>query len=283
MKNRWIKVAAGLSLCCVPSLALTTEAAPGLEGLCDGVEFDHQAGSFEVGALQIWRGPFDLDGARIVGCLRNNTDEEITGLNLVYDNVQASGGGGGSGNLEMSPLAPGATGLLMTSTFRQDPDRLERYGITGVRLRELQVPRGWEERTDRDGNVSMHMAHDSHAFEPRPELDYPLMAMPDSGLAAACAAVEPVTGTVEVSELRVLPFPDGQHRLVGCLLNGTDVPQADGFSHSVSVSYSIQSTGLAGGWGNLRLAGAVAPGEAAVFVSGFDLSGPDAQVTLSFQ
>ena len=283
MNNLWIRTAAALGLCLLPPLAMAMEAAPGLEGLCDGVEFDHRAGSFEVGALQTWRGPFDFDGARIVGCLRNNGDEEITELNLVYDNIQASGGGGGSGNLEMSPLAPGAIGLLMTTTFRQDADRLERFGITGVRLRELQVPRGWEERTDRDGNVSMHMAHDSHAFEPRPELDYPLLALPDSELATACAATEPVAGTVAVSALQILPFPDGKHRLVGCLLNGSEAPQADGFSHQVSVSYSIQSTGLAGGWGNLRLAGAVAPGKAAVFVSGFDLSGPDAKVSLSFQ
>ena len=283
MGHRLIWAAGCWGLCFLPALVLAIEPSPGLDGLCDDVELDRQAGSFEVGALQVWRGPFDFDGARIIGCLRNNTDEEITELNLVYDNIQARGGGGGSGNLEMAPLPPGATGLLMTSTFRQDADRLERFGITGVRLRELQVPRGWEQRTDRDGQVSMHMAHDSHPFEPRPELDYPLMALPDSELATACAAAEPVAGVVAVSELHVVQFPDGKHRLVGCLLNGSDAPQAGGFNHQVSVSYSIQSTGIAGGWGNLRLAGPVAAGKGAVFVSSFDLAGPDAQVTLSIQ
>lgn len=282
--NRFFWSVPGLLACLLsPAAVLALEAAPGLEGLCDGVEFDHQVGSFEVGALQVWRGPFDFDGARIVGCLRNNGDEEITELSLAYDNIQASGGGGGSGNLEMAALAPGQIGLFMTSTFRQDADRLARFGITGLRLRELQVPRGWEERTDSDGSVSMHMAHDSHAFEPRPEIDYPLMALPESELAATCAAATPVAGEVGVSELAVIRFADGKHRLVGCLLNGSDMAQADGFSHQVSVSYSIQSTGMAGGWGSLRLAGELPPGQAAVFVSSFDLAGPDARVSLTFQ
>ncbi len=266
-----------------PATVLALAAAPDLDGLCDEVEFDHQAGSFEVGALQVWRGPFDFEGARIVGCLRNNGDEEITELGLVYDNIQASGGGGGSGNLEMAPLAPGQTGLFMTSTFRQDPDRLARFGITGMRLRELQVPRGWEERTDSDGSVSMHMAHDSHAFEPRPQLDYPMLALPESELAATCAATEPVAGELGVAHLQVLRFADGKHRLVGCLLNGSDMAQADGFSRQVSVSYGIEADGMAGGWGSLRLAGELSPGKAAVFVSSFELADPDAQVRLTFQ
>lgn len=283
MNSRAMKAAGWLGLCVLPGLALAIEAAPGLDGLCDDIEFDYEAGIFEVGALQVWRGPFDFEGARIVGCLRNNGDDEITELNLVYDNIQSSGGGGGSGSLEMTPLAPGETGLLMTSAFREDADRLARFGITGVRLRELQVPRGWEERTDSDGSVSMHMAHDSHAFEARPELDYPLMPLPETDLAPACAAAEPPAGELTVSALEVLQFADGKYRLVGCLLNGTDMAQADGFSHQVSVSYGIQSGGMGGGWGSLRLAGELAPGAAAVFVSTFELSGPDARVTLDFQ
>lgn len=266
-----------------PVATLALDATPGLDGMCERVELTHRAGAFEVGAMQVWRGPFDFDGARIVGCLRNGSDEEVTELSLVYDNIQTSGGGGGSGNLEMAPLAAGETGLFMTSPFRQDADRLERFGMTGVRLRELQVPRGWEERTDRDGSVSMHMAHDSHAFEQALELDYPLMALPESELAKTCAAASPVAGEVGVSSLDVLLFADGKYRLVGCLLNGSDMAQADGFSRQVSVSYSVKSAGMAGGWGSLRLADEVAPGQAAVFVSGFDLSGPDAQVTLNFQ
>lgn len=282
MNNRGFKAAGWLVLVVLPGFALAIDAAPELAGLCDDVEFEHKAGAFDVGALQVWRGPFEFEGARIVGCLRNNGEEEITELNLEYENIQSSGGGGGTSNLELAPLAQGETGLFMTNTFRQDADRLERFGITGLRLRELQVPRGWEERTDRDGSVSMHMAHDSHGFEPRPEIDYPLMALPESELDAACAAAEPVAGEVGVSELQVVRFPDGKYRLVGCLLNGSEMPQADGFNHQVSVSYSIQSAGMAGGWGSLRLAGTVAPGQAAVFVSHFDLSDPDAKVTFSF-
>lgn len=272
-------VVVGLAL---PSGSQGMEAAPGLDGLCDRVEFDVRAGVFDVGGIQAWRGPLEFEGARIIGCLRNNSDEEITELSLVYDNVQTKGGGGGSGTISLQPLAPGAIGLFMSSAFHQDTERLERFGTTGIRLRELQIPRGWEERTERDGSVSMVMAHDSHAFEPRIELDYPLLDLPENELTAACAAAVSTGGEVTVSEVQVAQFPDGKYRLVGCLSNGSDRTQADGFSHQVSVSYSVRSAGMAGGWGNLRLTGELPSGQSAVFVSGFELAGPDAEVTLTF-
>jgi hypothetical protein len=264
-----------------PAAVVALEAMPGLDGLCDEVDFDTRAGVFDVGGVQAWRGPFEFEGARIVGCLRNNSNEEITALTLVYDNIQARGGGGGSGDVVLAPIAPGAVGLFLSSPFHQDAERLERSGITGLRLRTLQIPRGWEERTDRDGNRAMHMAHDDQPFEPRPELDYPLLPLPENPLAQACAEAVPVAGEFGFVEVQVLHFADGKYRAVGCLLNGSDRSVATSFNHQVSVSYRIESSGLAGGMGRLALPTELPAGQASLFVSVFDLPSADARVKLA--
>ena len=259
----------------MPAGVLALDAAPGLQDVCASPEFEIQAGPFALGNLQVHRGPFDLQGAHIVGCIVNGSDEAVTEMELVYDNIQVRGGGGGSGSLALAELPPGGRGVFVSSAFRQDPEQLERFGIEGIRLREIKIPQGWERKEKPDGSVSMEMSYETHRLDPRPEMPYPLVDLPDGPLTQACAAIESAAGgsALSFSELQLLEFPGGKIRLVGCLTNAGSEPVAAGFSNQVQVRYSGGGSGAsAQGWGALRLPGAVEPGTSSVFVSGFDIS-----------
>jgi hypothetical protein len=250
------------------------DAATGLEDVCASPDFDIQAGSFTLGNLQVYRGPFDFEGAHLVGCIVNGGDEAVTEMELVYDNIQVRGGGGGSGSLALAELRPGERGVFVSSAFRQDPEQLERFGIEGIRLREIKIPQGWERKEKPDGSASMEMAYQTHRLDPRPEMPYPLVDLPDGALTQTCAAIEAAAGAgaLSFSELQVLEFPGGKSRVVGCLTNAGSESVAAGFGNQVQVRYTGGGSGAsAQGWGSIRLPGAVEPGTSSVFVSGFDI------------
>jgi len=69
----------------IPTGVVALDAAPGLDDVCASSDFDLQAGPFNLGHLQVYRGPFDFQGAHIVGCIFNGSDETVSEMELVYD------------------------------------------------------------------------------------------------------------------------------------------------------------------------------------------------------
>jgi len=245
-----------------------------LDGLCDEFEAAVESEVAALGHIRIHRDPFDFEGTRLLGCIRNAGDQSLDSAQLVYNQVQTRGGGGGSTMMHFDALAPGEVGRFVTGVFRHDPERLESWGITGLRLRGLELSQGME--------------YIEYAFGEQLELACPILDLPESDLQRACAADAPVdpNGEVSLSQMGLVETIDGQVRLVGCVINGRDAVIGEGWGHGVEVGYSgeahedYQGMMYWGGSGTLEMAAPLEPGRAAMFVSGFEVDPEVARIKI---
>lgn len=240
----------------------------GIDGLCDAFEASLESEVAALGHIRIHRDPLDFRGTRLLGCIRNGGDRPLDGASLVYDQVQTRGGGGGTTSMHFGELASGEVGRFVTDEFRHDPEKLESWGITGIRLRSLQL--------------SYEMEYAEHPFSEQLELAYPMLDLPDGELRQACAALESaqLDGQVTLSRLQLSETIGGEVRLVGCVINGRDVAIGEGWGHGVEVGYSgeagedYQGMMYWGGSGTLDMPAPLESGQTGMFVSGFDVD-PD--------
>jgi len=251
--------------------ALADEAT---DGHCDEFEPVLETAAAELGDIRIHRGLYDLGGARLFGCIRNTGDEALEGAGLMYNQIQSRGGGGGTTSLSFPALEPGQAGVFVSRAFREDRQRLEEWGITGIELRALQL---------RDG-----MELVNHDFSDRLELDYPMRELPDSDLRRACAALSPekAEGEVTLENLQLVEVTGGELRVAGCIVNGGGKTLGADRHGGVRVEYSGEPgedyDGMMhwSGSGQLDLPGPLAPGSAEMFVGDFEVEDKIARVEI---
>lgn len=244
------------------------------ERQCEDFEPVLETDVAELGDIRIHRGSYDIEGARLVGCIRNTGDEALDGAGLIFNQIQSRGGGGGTTALLFESLQPGQAGGFVSHAFRPDRERLEEWGITGIELRALQL---------RDG---MELAE--HAFSDQLELDYPIRELPDSDLRQACTALSPTDpdSKVTLEKLRMIEVTGGEVRVAGCIVNGGDEVLADDRQNGVRIEYSgepgedYDGTMHWGGSGQLNLPGALEPGSADLSVADFEVEDKIARVEI---
>lgn len=255
----------------------SAQAVDELDGLCDEFQATTESAVAAIGQVRIHRGPFDFEGARVVGCLKNTGEAPLESASLVFDNIQTQGGGGGTTSLSFDALDPDQVGRFSTRPFSPDTEKLERWGTTGIRLRALQT------RVD---NVTFA----THDFAEPIEMAYPLLDLPESELQQTCTALEPAeqSGEVMLSELRMIETVAGEMQVVGCIANGTDTILADNHTNKVDIGYKAEAgedaTGSShkSGFGGLRLVGPLESGRADVFASDFTVEQGIGRVSIQF-
>lgn len=255
-----------------PGMAVA--AGDAIDMQCDEFEPVLETDVAELGDVRIYRGPYDLDGARLVGCIRNTGDDALEGAGLMFNQIQSRGGGGGTTSLSFGSLEPGEAAPFVSLPFRDDRQRLEEWGITGIELRALQL---------RDG-----MELVNHDFSERPQLDYPIRELPESELRQDCAALSPevTDGQVKLTNLRLVRVTGGALRVAGCIVNGGEETLGDDRQGSVRVAYSGEPGENYGGmmhWsgsGELDLPAPLEPDSAALFVADFDVEDKIARVEI---
>lgn len=248
-----------------------------LDGLCDDFEATGHSDIAAIGHVRVYRSPFDFEGPRLVGCMKNTGGTPLSSVSLVFDKVQTRGGGGGTISLFFEALDPNRVGRFSTTPFRDDAKSLKDSGTTGIKLRGLKT---------RIDNVTFA----SHDFAERIEMAYPLMDRPESELQQTCAVLESLDqgAGVMLSELRMIETVAGEVKVAGCIANGTDATLADNHRNKVDIGYKTEAAGddpaarQGGGFGGLRLAGPLEPGRADVFLTDFELEEGFDRVVIQF-
>lgn len=272
--KRRLSIAAALMVC---GGSVQGDAIGELDGLCDDFVATAKSDIAEVGHVRVFRGPFDFEGAQLVGCMKNTGQLPLNSVSLVFDKIQTRGVGGGTISLFFDELDPNQVGRFSTSPFRENAKSLNDAGTTGIKLRGLKT------RVD---NVTFA----SHDFAERIEMAYPLMERPESELQPTCAALAPLEqgAGIMLSELRMIETVAGEMRVAGCIANGTDTVLADNHRNKVDIGYKTEAAGddpaarQGGGFGGLRLAGPLEPGRADVFLTDFEVEDGFDRVGIQF-
>ena len=234
---------------------------------CEEVEDWVRAGPVALGNVHIDRAALDFQGARIVGCLKNEGEGTLNQVMLEFDSISERSGGGFTTNLRLEGLAPGDMLEFRTDQRSRDLETYERFGVTGYRFRGVNVL------------IDGESGRPEFSTEDELELDRMLVDRPEHSLEAGCAATDSAAGEGDIwiseARLETVGMP-GTVNVIGCVTNRGDETIADGMRHNIAVSWEGRAgdeperLGMVGGMSRLTVPGPLEPGESSLFVSDFD-------------
>jgi hypothetical protein len=234
---------------------------------CEEVDDWVRAGPVALGNVHIDRAALDFQGARIVGCLKNEGEGTLSQVMLEFDSITERGGGGFSTNLRLDGLASGDMMEFRTDQRSRDLETYERFGVTGYRFRGVNVL------------IDGESGRPEFDTEDELELDRMLVDRPEHPLEADCAATNSAEGEGDIwiseARLETVGMP-GTVNVIGCVTNRGDETIADGMRHNIAVSWEGRAgdeperLGMVGGMSRLTVPGPLEPGESSLFVSDFD-------------
>ena len=236
-------------------------------GHCEDVEDWVRAGPVALGNVHIDRAALDFQGARIVGCLKNEGEGTLNQVMLEFNSISERSGGGFTTNLRLEGLAPGDMMEFRTDERARDRETYERFGVTGYRFRGVNVL------------IDGESGRPEFGTEDELELDRMLVDRPEHSLEAGCAATDSAAGEGDIwiseARLETVGMP-GTVNVIGCVTNRGDETIADGMRHNIAVSWEGRAgdeperLGMVGGMSRLTVPGPLEPGESSLFVSDFD-------------
>lgn len=241
------------SLCfalgCDRSNSASSEAAVNPD--CDDPEHLVESEVAALSNVEMYRSPVDIEGARVVGCIHNRTDDPIETLSLYYREID--GGSFGGKSLEFANLEPEEATPFYTDVFDGG-----KYGSeAGGGLEIVSVGFGMSDTYDLSSRIKID----------------PAMERPKHDLESTCAELDPEDGEEDIwlSEAKfesVTLLDEPAHYVVGCVTNRSDESIAtddliigDGYQIDARHNYA---TG--GGVGNMVVEEPIEPGESAFFV-----------------
>lgn len=178
---------------------------------CEQPESVHESEVAALSNVEVYRGPLDMGGARVVGCLHNRSEEPLEKFSLFYKKIGVGGGGGL--NLEFGKLKPGETTRFTTKPIEWDQKEARETGLEGYKIADV-----------------------GSAFNDNYELDSPIELTPTAerpphNLDSKCAELDPEQGEGDfrLSHVQYEPvklIEETELYVVGCITNRSDQPIA---------------------------------------------------------
>ncbi len=238
---------------------------------CEDSEPHAESSLIALGQLQIYRGTFDFEGARVAGCLYNRSDETLEHAAIHFQSREGGGISTTTRGLRFFPVKPGEATAFVSTVSLRGIDTYEEHEIEGYEL--VSVAASGDSRET------------SYDLEPPLEIDRIVAERNRHPIEDECDDIDPDDGDgqIWISHAAMAPsgLPgDAEPHIVGCVTNRSDEVIADGHFTRVSVGFEVDGGRRGVGTKSLLLQEPLEPEETAFFVSRNSLDRPHLPYTI---